>query len=77
MPMIARATHSQLKKLKKLMMEKMSWEKAYIRVMTHWKQTEGQVSLAGAVLMQEGARGHQTGDCQLHQCLAEHINLLL
>lgn len=35
MPMIARATHSQLKKLKKLMMEKMSLEKAYIRVMTH------------------------------------------
>lgn len=35
MPMIARATHSQLKKLKKLMMEKMSLEKAYIRVITH------------------------------------------
>lgn len=35
MPMMARATHSQLKKLKKLMMEKMSLEKAYIRVMTH------------------------------------------
>lgn len=35
MPMMARATHSQLKKLKKLMTEKMLLEKAYSRVMTH------------------------------------------
>jgi hypothetical protein len=33
--MMARATHSQLKKLKKLMMEKISLEKAYISVMIH------------------------------------------
>lgn len=40
-PMMARATHSQLKKLKKLMTEKMSLEKAYSRVMRHCKQREG------------------------------------
>jgi hypothetical protein len=32
---MARATQSQLKKLKKLMTEKMSLEKAYSRVMMH------------------------------------------
>lgn len=30
-----------------------------------------------AVLMWQGTRGHETGDRQLHQCLAEHSSLLL
>lgn len=42
--MMARATHSQLKKLKKLMTEKMSLEKAYSRVMRHCKQRGGGMS---------------------------------
>lgn len=38
MPMMARAMQSQLKKLKKLMTEKMSVEKAYSSVITHCRE---------------------------------------
>lgn len=37
---MARATQSQLKKLKKLMTEKMSLEKAYSSVMMHCEQSK-------------------------------------
>lgn len=40
MPRMAMAMQSQLKKLKKLMTEKMSLEKAYSSVIRHWERTE-------------------------------------